>query len=62
MAIMIKMKQIVVIKKTIKQVMVVMIVMIIMIKDNYKVKGKIIITNDNKENNDKDYISESNNE
>lgn len=45
------MKQVVVIKKTMKQVI---IVMIIMIKETYKLKDKvkgkvIIITNDNKE-------------
>lgn len=49
MMITIKVKQVVVIKKTMKQVMIVMI----------KVKGKVNnnITNDNKENNDKDYVS-----
>lgn len=56
--IMIKVKQVVVIKKTMKQVRVVMI------KEKYKVKCKVndYITNDNKENNDKDYVSKSNNE
>ena len=54
MMIMIKVKQVVVIKKTMKQVKVVMI------KEKYKVNNNI--TNDNKENNDKDYVSESNNE
>lgn len=60
--IMIKVKQVVVIKKTMKQVRVVMI------KKKYKVKSKVkgkvndYITNDNKENNDKDYVSKSNNE
>lgn len=66
MMIMIKVKQVVVIKKTMKQVMVVMI------KEKYKVKGKIKgkikgkvnynIAYYNKENNDKDYVSKSNNE
>ena len=69
--IMIKLKQVVIIKKTMKQVMVVMIVMIVMIKETYKLKDKvkdkvkgkiIIITNDNKRNNDKDYVSKNNNE
>lgn len=56
--IMIKVKQVVVIKKTMKQVRVVVI------KEKCKVKGKVNndITNDNKENNDKDYVSKSNNE
>lgn len=58
MLIMIKVNQVVVIKKTMKQVMIVMIIiiiMIIMIKETYKLKDKvkgkiiIIITNDNKE-------------
>ena len=40
MMITIKVKQVVVIKKTMKQVM---IVMIIAIKEKYKVKGKVII-------------------
>lgn len=58
MMIMIKMKQVVVIKKTMKQVM------MMMIKEKYKVKGKVndYITNDDKENNDKDYATKSNNE
>lgn len=53
--IMIKLKQVVVIKKTMKQVIIIMIIMIIMIKETYKLKDKvkgkiiIIITNDNKE-------------
>ena len=43
-----------------KQVKVVMIVKIVKIKEKYKVNNNI--TNDNKENNDKDYVSKSNNE
>lgn len=39
--IMIKVKQVVIIKKTMKQVMVVKIIMIIMIKETYKLKDKV---------------------
>ena len=54
MMIMIKVKQVVVIEETMKQVM------IVMIKEKYKVNNNI--TNYNKENNAKDYVSKSNNE